>query len=112
MMAHESAHRACAPGWCAVFAMMRVAALGSLAALAAGHGAITFPKSRNAADGALEPWKSWYWKPGMTEHGADAAVGSYSESGNNTEASCSIPAKDGHPGSSNASNGQACFWFR
>ena len=65
--------------------MIRVAALLSLAALAAGHGAITFPKSRNAADGALEPWKSWYWKPGMTEHGADAAVGSFSESGNNTE---------------------------
>jgi hypothetical protein len=41
-----------------VFAAVRAAALGSLAALAAGHGAITFPKSRNAVDGALEPWKS------------------------------------------------------
>ena len=92
--------------------MVRVAALGSLVAVVAGHGAITFPKSRNAADGALEPWKSWYWKPGMQENGTDANVGSFSESGKNTEASCSIPAKDGVKGSSNASNGQACFWVR
>ncbi len=95
-------------------AAMRVGALVAVvgvAPLVAGHGAITFPKSRNAADGALEPWKSWYWKPGMVENGTDANVGSFSESGKNTEASCSIPAKDGVKGSSNASNGQACFWF-
>eukprot|EP01046_Picozoa_sp_COSAG06_P100392 COSAG06_NODE_46507_length_346_cov_0.858300_1_plen_88_part_01 len=67
------ADRACASGWCAVFAMVRAAPLLSLATHAAGRGAVTFPK--NAADGALEPWKSWYWKPGMTEHGVDAAVG-------------------------------------
>ena len=48
----------------------------------------------------------------MKENGTDAAVGSFSESGNHTEASCSIPAKDGVKGSSNASNGQACFWVR
>ena len=93
--------------------MMRTAvpAAAILLALpgARGHGAIVFPKSRNAADGALSPWKDWYWKPGMTEKGTDANVGSFSESGNNTEASCSIPAKDGVKGSTNASNGQACF---
>ena len=95
--------------------MMRTAVSAAVLALALpgarGHGAIVFPKSRNAADGALSPWKDWYWKPGMTEKGTDANVGSFSESGNNTEASCSIPAKDGVKGSTNASNGQACFWF-
>jgi hypothetical protein len=85
-------------------ATMRATALAALAAAASGHGAITFPRSRNAADGALrdrshcrfvpplihftpdsltnsvplflkrqcdrtlgalEPWKSWSWKPGQ-----------------------------------------------
>ena len=93
--------------------MMRVAVSAAIVVLALpgarSHGAIVFPKSRNAADGALSPWKDWYWKPGMTENGTDANVGSFSESGNHTEASCSIPAKDGVKGSTNASNGQACF---
>ena len=82
--------------------MMRAAVPAAIVVLALpgarGHGAIVFPKSRNAADGALSPWKDWYWKPGMTENGTDANVGSFSESGNHTEASY-------------ASNGQACFWF-
>ena len=83
----------------------------ALAGWADAHGAITFPRSRNAADGALEPWRSWSWKPGETEPKGEPKVGSFSESGKNTQASCSIPSKNGIKGSTNASNGQACFWF-
>eukprot|EP01049_Picozoa_sp_SAG25_P008014 SAG25_NODE_692_length_5913_cov_2.924837_6_plen_90_part_00 len=89
---------------------MRCAALSAVLAVAHGHGAITFPRSRNAADGDIEPWRSWYWKPGMKETGAGSNVGTFDESGKHTQASCSIPAKDGVKGSSNAKNGQACFW--
>ena len=93
--------------------MIRAAALASaLVAGADAHGAITFPRSRNAADGALSPWKDWSWKPGETEPKGLPHVGDFSESGNNTQASCSIPAKNGVKGATNASNGQACFWFR
>ena len=91
--------------------MMRLSALLALASTAAGHGAITFPKSRNAQDGALEPWKSWHWKPGYKEPKGVPPVGSFSEKGNGTQASCAISAKNGVTGASDASNGQACFWF-
>eukprot|EP01051_Picozoa_sp_SAG22_P010750 SAG22_NODE_985_length_6158_cov_3.370193_2_plen_44_part_00 len=36
--------------------MLRAMTLSALAGAAAGHGAVTHPKPRQAIDGALHPW--------------------------------------------------------
>lgn len=74
-----------------------------LPGIAAGHGAMSFPKPRQSLDGALAPWSKWRY-PGdaikFCEHGKDCA------------GACPISAhKAGAPDALNASNGQACYWF-
>jgi len=68
---------------------------------ALGHGAVSFPRPRQAFDGDLPPWSTWSW------NGSNIY---FDESGTNSAGACPIPAKDGTKGSIKA-NGQACFWF-
>jgi hypothetical protein len=39
---------------------MRAVALAALAASAAGHGMMTFPKPRNGIDGGVAPFDAWH----------------------------------------------------
>ncbi len=78
--------------------MLRGAVLASVAGVAAGHGAVTFPPPRNAIDSNEAPWINPVpnpvpfepWCPYPSE---DAAI---SDPGRNLT----------------GANGQACFWFR
>jgi hypothetical protein len=90
--------------------------LATTAELAAGHGAMTFPRPRNAYDGALPPWSDWHFpcNTGEAENpnctitgvvGVDAKH--FAEIGG----ACSISAHSGVKGALNASNGQSCYWF-
>ena len=83
--------------------MLRAACLGALAAVASSHGAMTFPKPRQAVDGALLPWSNWSWAP--------HAAGKKYEAFNNGEGACPHAAKNGVKNALNGSNGQACYWF-
>ena len=83
----------------------------ALPCLIAGHGAMTFPKPRNAIDGAIAPWTGWSY-PCDAEHQGGACAITFCTDGQHCEGSCSISAhKPGEPAALNASNGQACYWF-
>jgi hypothetical protein len=61
------------------FLMSRTMATGSLVVaamvgLAAGHGAMTFPKPRNSLDGVIEPWTKWAYPCDETHKGDDCAI--------------------------------------
>eukprot|EP01052_Picozoa_sp_SAG31_P021485 SAG31_NODE_1664_length_7585_cov_10.994523_8_plen_285_part_00 len=73
------------------------------------HGAVTFPKPRNAIDGSIPPWSNWSWRPGQAA--TNPPVGAFSQSGTNTQGSCAVPAKTGVSGAVDSANGQACYWF-
>ena len=81
----------------------------SMAASARGHGAVTFPRSRNSIGGDMAPWSEYKWEP--NEVNASEHLPAFDESAHNTASSCAIGAKSGVPGALNGSNGQACFWF-
>lgn len=79
--------------------MLRVSFLFAAASQATGHGAITWPPSRNAVDGrgahALSPWKD-----GKTKN--PPPFGGFNL--------CAVPgSKD--PKTVLTTNGQACYWF-
>eukprot|EP00729_Bicosta_minor_P008934 gene8934-1856_t len=85
-------------------------------AAVAGHGAMTFPRSRNAYDGTLAPWSSWSYPCDRTHQGDNCTITGvvgvdakhYAQIGG----ACPISAHDLHAaGKLNASNGQACYWF-
>ena len=63
----------------------------TLPALAAGHGAVTFPPCRQAIDKDVAPWN----KPPKGDYDV------------NNQHLCVIPGADGQPSNRNA---QACFW--
>jgi hypothetical protein len=91
---------------------MAAALLLASVRLAAGHGAMTFPKPRNAYDGALQPWSDWgYPCDGSHQHENCTVTGvvgltptHFAEIGG----ACSISAHSGVEGALNASNGQSC----
>ena len=81
-------------------------ALSTLAAVT-GHAALSFPRPRNALDGALDPWSNWSYPCDATHRGAACQI-TFCEDGKNCAGSCPITdAKGGL----NASNGQSCYWF-
>eukprot|EP01043_Picozoa_sp_COSAG02_P066538 COSAG02_NODE_10390_length_1951_cov_1.954644_3_plen_182_part_00 len=90
--------------------------LALLVKQSAGHGAMTFPKPRNAYDGELSPWSDWGY-PCDNTHQDDnctitGVVGLDAEHFAQIGGACSISAhKPGAPDALNASNGQACYWF-
>ena len=75
-----------------------------------GHGAMTFPKPRNALDGALDPWAQWAY-PCDAKHQGDMCKITFCEHGKDCQGSCPISAHSGSKNALNASNGQSCYWF-
>ena len=86
------------------------AILLTIIAQAHGHGALSFPRPRNAIDGAIAPWASWAF-PCDASHAGDECKLTFCEDGQHCEGSCPISAHSGVKGALNASNGQACYWF-
>ena len=80
--------------------------LGAFLPLACGHGAVSFPRPRNAIDGSIAPWSNWSFPCDATHKGADCAI-HFSESGTDSQGSC--PVANGQKGGLR-SNGQACYW--
>jgi hypothetical protein len=76
----------------------------------AGHGAMTFPRPRNALDGDLAPWTNWSYPCDSTHQEKMCAV-SFCCGGQDCQGSCSKSAHNGIKGSLDGSNGQACYYF-
>jgi len=87
-----------------------VATLMSLIAGVYTHGAMTFPRPRNARDGDLAPWTDWAF-PCDEKHQGDMCKITFCEDGKTCQGSCPLSAHNGVKGALNASNGQACYWF-
>jgi len=81
-----------------------------LISFAYGHGAMTFPRPRNAMDGDLSPWTEWAYPCDDTHKGESCAI-TFCEDGKNCQGSCPISAHNGVQNALNATNGQACYWF-
>jgi hypothetical protein len=75
-----------------------------------GHGAMTFPRPRNAVDGHLHPWANWSY-PCDSSHQGDMCEISFCRGGKGCQGACPLPSHSGLKGALNASNGQACYWF-
>jgi len=90
--------------------ILRGVVLGSALGLASGHGAMSFPRPRNALDGGLAPWTEWKYPCDATHQGKNCALG-FCENGKDCQGSCAIPAKDGIAGELSSINGQSCYWF-
>ena len=82
----------------------------ALAGRAESHGAMSFPRSRNAIDGQLPPWQGWAY-PCDAKHEGDECAITFCEDGKTCQGSCPISAHNGVHNALNASNGQACYWF-
>ena len=80
------------------------------AACAIGHGALSFPRSRNAGDGQLAPWTNWSYPCDGTHQGAMCDI-TFCEDGHNCQGSCPVSSHSGTKNALNASNGQSCYWF-
>ena len=91
-------------------AAMRAVALLSLVWEAQAHGAMTFPRPRNALDGDLAPWTNWSY-PCDAAHQKEMCAVSFCCGGRDCQGSCAKSAHDGVKGSLTASNGQACYYF-
>jgi hypothetical protein len=76
-------------------------------------GMMTFPKPRNAIDGAVEPFKNWSWFPNDTKCNTSDPKDAFCQyhGFNNGVGACPHAAKTGVPGALTGSNGQACYWF-
>jgi hypothetical protein len=70
------------------------------------HGAMTFPKPRNAVDGQLELWTNWSFPCDKTHTGSNCAITFAKGAG-----TCPMSAYSGGENHLNASNGQSCYWF-
>eukprot|EP01051_Picozoa_sp_SAG22_P004240 SAG22_NODE_222_length_14768_cov_6.358920_8_plen_272_part_00 len=97
--------------------MARLFCAGLLALpLAAGHGAMTFPRPRNALDGDLAQWKNWSYPcadlgPRHAGTGLACEV-TFCCGGKECQGSCAVSAHDNKdPTALNGSNGQACYYF-
>jgi hypothetical protein len=88
--------------------MLRTAAFYLLVSPVDGHGAMTFPRPRQAIDGALAPWSRWSYPCDDTHSGDDCKI-TFCEDGKNCQGSCPV-SSHGAKDALNASNGQACYW--
>ena len=77
------------------------------AASASAHGALSFPRPRNALDGSIAPWSSWAY-PCDAAHQGEQCKLTFCENGKQCAGSCPISAHNGVKGALNASNGQRC----
>lgn len=84
--------------------------IAGLVSLTAGHGAMTFPRPRNALDGNLPAWTSWKYPCDATHNGINCSI-NFCTAGRDCQGSCSMSAHSGVKNALNGSNGQACYWF-
>jgi hypothetical protein len=90
--------------------MARAAVLLSALTPVLGHGAMTFPKSRNSLDGGLAPWTNWSYPCDASHQGLMCGI-SFCCGGKDCQGSCSVSSHNGEAGALNGSNGQACYYF-
>lgn len=90
--------------------MMHSATLLAVLSGADGHGALSFPRPRNALDGDIAPWSAWSYPCDSTHQGGNCSI-TFCEDGKNCQGSCPISAHNGLKNALNASNGQSCYWF-
>mmetsp|Transcript_44385 Transcript_44385/g.100236 ORF Transcript_44385/g.100236 Transcript_44385/m.100236 type:complete len:435 (-) Transcript_44385:67-1371(-) len=90
--------------------MIRSVVALAVVAVATGHGALSFPRPRNAIDGNLHPWSSWSYPCDSTHKGGNCSI-TFCEDGHNCAGSCPISSHSGVKNALNASNGQSCYWF-
>jgi len=79
-------------------------------AFADGHGAMTYPRPRNALDGDLPAFTSWAFPCDATHKGVNCTM-TFCGDAKNCQGSCAKSAHDGRKDSLTANNGQACYWF-
>ena len=89
---------------------MRAATILSFVVGVRSHGAMTFPRPRNALDGDLAPWTNWSF-PCDAAHRGDMCAVSFCCSGTDCQGSCGKSAHSGVEGALTGSNGQACYYF-
>ena len=91
--------------------VMRAAfVLSTFVAGAQSHGAMTFPRPRNALDGDLAPWTNWSFPCDATHQKDMCAIG-FCCGGKDCQGSCGKSAHNGVKGSLTGANGQACYYF-
>eukprot|EP01044_Picomonas_judraskeda_P001257 COSAG03_NODE_72_length_14536_cov_62.546336_1_plen_109_part_00 len=88
-----------------VMAAMRAVALLSSVWEAQSHGAMTFPRPRNALDGDLAPWTDWSY-PCDSTHQKDMCEVTFCTEGKGCQGSCAKSAHNGVKGKLTGSNGQ------
>ena len=87
-----------------------VSVFGSLMGMCLGHGALTFPRPRNAIDGTLPEWQAWAYPCDETHEGDDCKI-TFCEDAKDCAGSCPVSAHSGVLNELNGSNGQSCYWF-
>ena len=70
---------------------------------------MSFPRPRQALDGALAPWTNWSYPCDDTHKGLDCRI-HFCEDGTNCQGACPISAHNGVQSALDARNGQACYW--
>ena len=95
--------------------MKAAVALSGLAALVgpvAGHGAMTYPKPRNAIDGASPEFKRWGYPCDATHQGVDCShTFCDGNSSHRCQGSCPKSAHNGDVNALTADNGLSCYWY-
>ena len=95
--------------------LFRAAISAALVASAAAHGAVTFPRPRNALDGDLPIWKEWNYPCRDGQRGSSCSVKFCSRPPNATQdpntfvGTCPVPAYNGLENYLNGSGGQVSF---
>ena len=84
-------------------------AVSLLAAWVDAHGAMTYPRPRNALDGDLPAFTSWAYPCDAIHKGINCTM-TFCGNAQNCQGSCAKSAHDGIKDSLTANNGQACYW--
>ena len=84
---------------------------------ASGHGAMTFPRPRNALDGDLALWKDWSYPCRDGQKGSSCSIKFCGKPPNATQdpntcvGTCPVSAHSGEENRLTGSGGQSCYWF-
>ena len=87
--------------------LLTAATLSAALGTAAAHGALSFPRPRNAVDGELPKWSNWAYPCDEAHQGRQCEI-TFCENGRQCQGSCPVTARSGVAGELDAANGQAC----
>ena len=96
---------------------MRLLSGAALIAGASGHGAMTFPRPRNALDGDLALWQDWNYPCRDGQKGSSCSIKFCGKPPNATQdpntcvGTCPVSAHSGEENRLTGSGGQSCYWF-